>query len=163
VVLRDTNGDGKADTVAVFATGASGTGVRLRSDAVYFAADNMIIRYPWTVGKLAPTGPADTIAKGLPPGGHSMKSIVFGKDGTLFVSFGSRSNSCQVKDRASQSPGNNPCTELEERAGIWTFDAKRTGQTPADAKRFATGLRNPESIDINPATGVLYMATHGRD
>lgn len=161
-LLRDADGDGRAEVVrAIYETG--GTGVALTGDAVYFAPNDRVLRFPWRAGSLEPAGPADTIVAGLPTGGHGAKGITIGSDGALYVSFGSRTNSCQEQDRAAGSPGLRPCTELEERAGIWRFDARRVGQTPEDGVRFATGLRNPMAQAVEPVTGVLYMATHGRD
>jgi hypothetical protein len=37
------------------------------------------------------------------------------------------------------SSGIQPCTELETRAGIWRYNANRTGQRFSPAERFATG------------------------
>jgi glucose/arabinose dehydrogenase len=124
------------------------------------------MRFPWKPGELKPAGPPETIARGLPQGGHASKGLALGKDGSLYVSFGSQTNSCQRfpdQDRRGPFPGLNPCTELEARAGIWRFDARKTGQTPADAKRYATGMRNPMAMAVEPSTGTLHVATHGRD
>ena len=164
IVLRDTTGDGKADVIAKFYEGPGGSGIALTSDAVYFAPNDRVLRFPWTPGALMPSGPPDTIAQGLPTGGHTSKGIVIGRDGVLYVSFGSRSNSCQGdKDRQGPFPGMNPCTELAERAGVWRFDARTPGQTPKDGRRWATGLRNPMALSLDPATGTLYAGVHGRD
>ena len=165
-LLRDTTGDGKADIVSKFFDGPGGSGIALAPDAVYFAADERVLRFPWSPGALMPTGPADTIAKGLPVGGHAAKGIALGPDNALFVSFGSQTNSClpQGIDRSqTRQPGPNPCTELETRAGIWRFDARKQNQTPADGKRWATGLRNAMAVTIQPGTGSLYAGVHGRD
>jgi len=161
-LLRDTTGDGRVDQVIQLYPGA-GSGIVLTADAVYFAPNDRIVRVPWRPGASAPTGPVDTIASGLPVGGHGAKGLALGADGWLYVSFGSRTNSCQEKDRQAKSPGLKPCTELETRAGIWRLDARRTGQGPADGVRFATGLRNPMAMAVEPRTGVLYTAVHGRD
>src|ERR1041384_7318791 len=136
--------------------GGGGSGFPLSSDAVYFAPNDRLLRLPWTPAALAPSGPADTIAQDLPAGsGHTAKGIVLGKDGALYVSFGSKTNSCQPgdNDRKGPFPGANPCTELEQRAGVWRFDARKTHQRPADGKRWATGLRNPMSLSLDPTTG----------
>jgi glucose/arabinose dehydrogenase len=166
IVLRDTTGDGRADVIATFFEGVGGSGIALSSDAVYFAPNDRVLRFPWTPGALAPSGPADTIAQDLPAGsGHTAKGIVLGKDGALYVSFGSKTNSCQPgdNDRKGPFPGANPCTELEQRAGVWRFDARKTHQRPADGKRWATGLRNPMSLSLDPTTGTVYAGVHGRD
>jgi glucose/arabinose dehydrogenase len=163
-VLRDTSGDGKADIVATFYEGPGGSGIALASDAVYFAPNDRVVRLPWKPGELAPSGPAETIATGLPTGGHTAKGIVLGPNGALFVSFGSAGNMCQPPGSGTaHEPGLKPCMELEERAGVWRFDARRLNQTPADAKRWATGLRNPMAVSIQPGTGALYAGVHGRD
>jgi len=165
VVLRDVNGDGRAETIANFYEGLGGSGIALGPDAVYFAQTDKILRFPWHPGALAPEGAPEVIASGLPTGGHGEKGLALGPNGALFVSFGSASNSCQPPsgDRMGPTPGQNPCPELPVRAGVWRFDANKLNQTPADGKRWATGLRNAMSISVDPATGVLYSGVHGRD
>jgi len=44
------------------------------------------------------------------------------------VNSGSITNSCQEKDRTLESPGLSPCPELDLHAGIWRYDAGKTGQ-----------------------------------
>jgi glucose/arabinose dehydrogenase len=55
------------------------------------------------------------------------------------------------------------CADLQGRAGIWRFDGKRPAQTEADGERWVTGFRNGMAIAVEPTTGVLWGATHGRD
>jgi glucose/arabinose dehydrogenase len=81
----------------------------------------------------------------------------------MYVSVGSATNSCQEVDRQDHSPGKDPCRELERRAGIWQFSADRLGQQFTDGRRFATGLRNPLALAIQPGSGKLFAAVHGRD
>lgn len=163
VALRDTTGDGRADVTARFGE-AGGTGIALRDGSLYFAPNDRVVRYDLPSGQLEPRGAPVTVVSELPTGGnHSAKSIALGRDGELFVNIGSPSNSCQVQDRQRGSPGKDPCPELETRAGIWRFDAGRTGQTQADGERYATGLRNAVAITVHPSTGVLYGVQHGRD
>jgi glucose/arabinose dehydrogenase len=52
---------------------------------------------------------------------------------------------------------------LEIAGGVWRFDAGRLGQTQADGIRFATGLRNTMALAVEPSSGALYGAQHGRD
>jgi glucose/arabinose dehydrogenase len=166
LLIRDTNGDGKADLIRRFyppraATG--GSGIALAADGLYFAANDQVLRFPWPQGQAEPDSIPQIIVRGLPVGGHASKGIAIGKDGRLYVSIGSLTNSCQTRERTTQSPGVQPCVELEQRAGVWRFDAKQEGQSAHLAARVATGLRNPMAVSIEPSTGTLYAGVHGRD
>ncbi len=141
-----------------------GNDVKAHGGFLYLAMQNRIIRWKLTPGKLVPDGKEETIVSDLPTGGnHNSKSLAFGGGDTMFVSIGSATNSCQKSDRASKSPGIDPCTELERRAGIWQFSASKAGQTFASGRRYATGMRNPGATAIQPGTGALYAAINGRD
>jgi glucose/arabinose dehydrogenase len=141
-----------------------GTGVAIGPDAVYFSPADRVLRFGYRSGDLAPSGPPTVVVAGLPVGGsHTAKTLAMGKDGFLFVDHGSASNSCQVEDRKSKSPGQEPCQELAVRAGIWRYDSRKSDQTPADGERWATGLRNAMAIAVEPTSGMLYGASHGRD
>ena len=163
LALRDTNGDGVADTRARFAD-TGNTGIALHGGRLYLDVGTAIIRYPLAPGSLSPSGPPDTVVAGLPgPPGHRARNFVIASDGSLFVNVGSATNSCQVQERQRESPGHDPCLELQTRAGIWRFDGNQTGQRFAPAARHATGIRNATGLAIHPVTGALYAATHGRD
>ncbi|MGQ0713934.1 MAG: PQQ-dependent sugar dehydrogenase [Gemmatimonadaceae bacterium] len=161
VALRDTNGDGRADVRERFGENG-GTGIALRGTDLYFGTDDAVLRYRIPRGGLRPAGAPDTIVGQLATGrSHSAKTIAL-RGSDLFVNIGSPSNSCQVEDRQSQSPGQDPCPQLETRAGIWRFDANRVGQTQRDGERWATGIRNAVAITVDPS-GTLWAAQHGRD
>lgn len=163
ISLRDADGDGRAETVRRFGPGG-GTGIALGPDALYFALNDRVVRWTWAPGQLEPSGEPVTIVGDLPTAGnHGAKSIALGQDGALYLGVGSASNSCQRDNRADGSLGQDPCPELATRAGIWRFDAAKAGQHQADGVRFATGLRNPTAIAIQPAGGALYAAPLGRD
>src|SRR5436309_269889 len=66
IVLRDANHGGRADSVHQFFVGAGGSGLLLTADAVYFATNDSVLRFPWKPGELKPAGPMETIARGLP-------------------------------------------------------------------------------------------------
>ncbi len=160
---RDTNGDGKPDKKESFGP-RGGNDVEIHDGYLYLALNDRIVRWRLTQGKLAPTGKEETIVSDMPDNGnHTSKSVVFGAGDTMLVSVGSATNSCQRADRTAKSPGIDPCTELERRAGIWQFSASKPGQTFAAGKRYATGMRNPLATTIQPNTGKLYAAIHGRD
>ena len=160
---RDTNGDGKPDQKESFGP-RGGNDVKVHDGYLYLALNDRIVRWRMLDGKLAPEGKEETIVSGLPTdGNHTAKSIVFGGGDTMLVSVGSATNSCQRADRKEKSPGIDPCTELERRAGIWQYSASKSGQGVSDGKRYATGMRNPLATTIQPGSGALYAAIHGRD
>lgn len=163
LAFRDKDGDGKPDERASFGPGG-GNDVKIHNGYLYFARNNEVVRYRLGEGKLEPSGKEETVVSGLPrDGGHAAKSIAFGPGDAMYVNIGSKTNSCQKTDRLPASPGNDPCTELEQRAGIWRFSAERLGQRFADGRRFATGLRNAMALASEPGTGALFAAVHGRD
>jgi len=162
VVLRDTNRDGKADVRQRFGV-EGGTGIALDGTSLYATSGNSIVRYRVPPGFLNNVGKPDTIVTGLPMTGshHSHNFVVQGRN--LYVNIGTASNACQQRDRQAASPGNNPCGELQTRGGIWEFDANRLRQTPAEGRRFATGLRNSVALTRNATGGDLWATVHGRD
>ena len=161
MVLHDTNRDGVYDLRSrLYAKG--GNGVVLHGEnTVWYALNDAILRI--RLGSGDQVTAIDTVVQGLPTGGHTTKSIAFDKAGALYVDIGSRTNSCQEKDRAAKSPGVDPCVELETRAGVWKFDANKLHQTQKDGSRYATGLRNVVALTSHPTTGALYGVQHGRD
>ena len=163
LAFRDRNHDGKPDERAAFGP-KGGNDVKFHNGYLYFALNDRILRYRLSGGQLKPEGKEETLVTGLPAdGGHMAKNLAFGRGDTLYVVIGSATNSCQKTDRLPASPGQDPCTELETRAGIWQFSASVTGQRFADGSRFATGLRNAMGVTTHPETGAVYAGVHGRD
>ena len=168
VALQDTTGDGRADVVMRFGEtreqgSAGGTGIALYKGGLFAEVNDRIVRYALPAGAIVPTGAAEVIVSGLPlTGDHPMHPFKIDAQGNLYVDLGSATNACQVQNRMLHSPGIQPCTELETRAGIWRYDANRTGQQFSPAERFATGLRNGEGIAFD-AAGRIFATQHGRD
>ncbi len=164
VALRDRDQDGRADSTVFWGT-EPGSSVMLDSAALalYFSTPSTVYRYALGYNELSPAGAPDTIVRGIPIDGHSTRSMARDDSGHLFVAVGSESNSCEAYGRSGGWRGTDPCTELEFRAGIWRFDARRTGQTQRDDERWATGIRNAVGLAFNPASHVLYATQHGRD
>ncbi len=161
--FRDRDGDGKPEEHASFGP-RGGNDVKIHDGYVYLALQDRILRWRLPNGALAPTGDPETIVADLPhDGDHTAKSLAFPGGRVMLVNFGSATNSCQQQNRARGSKGIDPCRELERRAGIWQFAADRAGQSFADGKRFATGLRNTEALAVQPGTGAVYGAVMGRD
>src|SRR5690606_28441403 len=65
--------------------------------------------------------------------------------------------------RTGNSPGQDPCIELDTRAGIWKFSADSLMQKQTLDKRYATGIRNAVALTWDEASNSLYAAQHGRD
>src|SRR6266850_962364 len=169
VALQDTNGDGQADVRLRFGdsvqTGSAGcTGITLYRGGLFAEVNDRIVRYALPTKGIVPTSAPTVILSGLPlTGDHPMHPFVIDTRGTLYVNSGSATNACQVQNRMPKSPGHQPCTELETRAGIWRYEAERTGQRFSLAERFVTGLRNAGGIAVD-STGVgIYATQHGRD
>src|SRR6266403_2504234 len=168
VALQDTTGSGKAALNQRFGEtaqtgGAGGTGIGLYKDALFAEINDQIVRYPLTAGSIVPQGPAVPIVTGLPLGGdHPMHPFAIDRNGFLYVDVASATNACQAQNRTPQSPGIDPCTELQTRGGIWRYDANQTNQAFSPAERFATGIRNAEGFAIE-ANGDVLVTQHGRD
>ena len=168
VALRDTTGDGVADVRARFGDsvqsgGSGGTGIALHGAALFVEANDKILRYGLPSDGLMPTAAPAVVVSLLPlSGDHPAHPFAIDSGGTLFVNSGSATNACGIKDRTLESRGHDPCTELRTRAGIWRYDANRTGQTFSPAARYATGSRNAIGITIG-RNGALYATQHGRD
>lgn len=162
VALRDTDGDGRADVRERFGEGG-GSGIALKGDSLYFATWTTVYRYRLRPGELAPKSPPEVILEGLPRSGHAARSIALGEDGALYVNIAAPTNSCQRSDTERESPGIDPCPQLEQFGGVWKFDAARTHQRQSDGVRVATGLRNLVALAIDPDDGALYGVQHGRD
>jgi glucose/arabinose dehydrogenase/mono/diheme cytochrome c family protein len=168
LALQDTTGNGRADRIARFGPGtesgnAGGTGIALYNGALYAETNDRIVRYALPADAVVPSGPPEVVVSGLPlTGDHPMHPFKIDAQGGLYVDVGSATNSCQVANRMPNSPGIEPCTELETRAGTWRYDADRTGQRFSPAERFVTGLRNGEGFAFDSA-GRMFATMHGRD
>ena len=149
-LLRDSDGDGRAETRSTFLTGINSPfGMALVGEAFYVAATDAVLRFPYQVGAMQLTGQGEKIVD-LPAGPrnhHWTKNIIASPDGSkLYVTVGSNSN-----------VGENGLAEEEGRAAIWEIDpAAKTHRI------FASGLRNPNGMVFTPA-GTLWTVVNERD
>ena len=161
VALRDSKGQGHADQVLRFGS-EGGSGIALYAGRLYFATPTSVLRY-----RLPVTADAkpETVVGGLPSDGdHAAKSIAIDGEGHLYVNVGAPSNACQKLNRAAGSWGETPCPQLEQHAGIWRFEAGKTGQHfPRDGLHYATGIRNAVAISWFDSEHALYVVQMGRD
>jgi glucose/arabinose dehydrogenase len=164
LALKDSKGDGHADIIERFGPAdGGGTGIAIYKNGLFVDIGDKIIRYDLAPGDIAPKGKPEAVVSDIPVNGdHKSRPFSIDPKGNLFVDLGSATNSCQRDNRAEESPGIDPCEELKTHAGIWRFDANKTGQVFSPAGRYATGLRNAEGIDFDDA-GRIFATQHGRD
>ncbi|MGC2399853.1 MAG: PQQ-dependent sugar dehydrogenase [Acidobacteriaceae bacterium] len=151
-IFRGMTEDGKPKEVHVFATGLNtpfGIAFYPLGDNpqwVYVANMNSVVRFPYHSGDLAASGPAQHLDD-LPSGGHHRsRDVQFSPDGkTMLVSVGSQEN---VDDTAAE----------KDRADILAFDPDGSNK-----RVYASGIRNPVGIAVNPKTGELWCSVNERD
>ncbi|CAM3068444.1 L-sorbosone dehydrogenase [Sphingomonas antarctica] len=148
-LLRDTDGDGKADVKTAFITGvASPFGMALVGDRLYVGAHNALLSYPYTTGATSITAKPEQIVA-LPGGGnHWAKNVVASPDGKfLYIGVGSSTN---IAEKGME--------QEDKRAAIW--------EVPVGQKTmriYASGLRNPVGMAWNPVNGQLWTVVNERD
>ncbi len=158
------NAQHKADKTDKFGTINAGTGIRVYKGYLYAADHTSVYRYK--LGSTAvPTGEPEVVLSGMPATGSGTHPIAFDGKGNLYVSLDGSGNICVDANapRGSRPLGLKPCPGLTGRAGVWRFDASKTGQKfPGDGEQYATGIRNMGAMDWSNQ-GALYGVTHGRD
>ena len=176
VGLRDINNDGKADSITYFGDykdeGNSAVGVTIHNGFLYTSTVRTVLRNKLTPGKLVPESKTEVILtdtdKNVVKNWHTTKPLAFDNRGNMYVPFGSPSDAGQ--DITKFGPvgipagvGLDPSPELEKHAGIWRFDANKTGQTQNDGYKYATGIRSVVGMQWNPMNENLYAVVNGID
>jgi glucose/arabinose dehydrogenase len=150
-LLRDENGDGKPDAQSVFLDHLSSPfGVALVGSDLYVANTDSLMRYMYNIGDTTIADPGTPLLAlpGGPIDHHWTKDLVASPDGKLlYVGVGSNSN---VAENGMEAEKN--------RAAIWEVD-RATGRW----RLFASGLRNPNGLRFEPATGALWTVVNERD
>lgn len=149
-LLRDSDGDGTYKLRAVFADNLNAPyGLALVNGRIYVANQDSLVRFDYRDGQTRADGPPVKVTD-LPGqiNHHWTKALTASPDGRfLYVGIGSNSN---ITERGMAA-------ELD-RAMVWQIDAETGAHRP-----FATGLRNPTALAIQPATGLLWAAVNERD
>jgi glucose/arabinose dehydrogenase len=145
VILRDPQSTGGAQARETFVTGLTRPfGIAFHDDYVYVGAMRELVRFKYDPKTSKRLGEAEHLLN-LPGGGHDTRSVVFSKDGKhVFVGVGSESN---------VSPGEEPI-----RAAVTICDPDGK-----NARQFATGLRNPVGLALEPVTGQVWTSVNERD
>ena len=164
VALQDTDGDGVADVVKPFYADFRGSGVGFYKGFLYYSSSTELFRVAFDGNELVPSGAPQSMITFPAQRQHSSKPFTFDGAGNIYVNVGAPSNACQIESRRQGSPGQDPCPQLKDHAGIYRFAAEKAGQFHIkDAHRYSTGIRNTMSLDWNFAADALYFAMHGRD
>jgi glucose/arabinose dehydrogenase len=149
-LLRDADGDGVYEGRTVFAENLNAPyGLALVGGNLYVANQDALVRFAYQPGQTRASGPPVVVTT-LPSAinHHWTKALTASADGRfLYVGIGSNSN---ITER-----GMNVETD---RAMIWQVDAA-TGAH----RQFATGIRNPTALTIQPGSGQLWASVNERD
>ena len=149
-LLRDADGDGTYETRTVFAKDLDAPyGLALIEGSLYVANQNAVVRFDYQPGQTQASGAPQKLTD-LPAefNHHWTKAMTASADGRfLYVGIGSNSN---IAERGLIAE--------EGRAMVWQIDARTGAHRP-----YATGLRNPTALAIQPGTGQLWAVVNERD
>lgn len=149
-LLRDADGDGTYELNTVFAENLNAPyGLALADGKLYVANQDALVRFDYRDGQTKAEGAPEKVTD-LPSqiNHHWTKSLAASPDGRyLYVGIGSNSN---ITERG---------LEVEaDRAMVWQIDAVTGAHRP-----YATGLRNPTALTIQPGNGQLWAVVNERD
>ena len=154
-VFRGRTADGKPEQVSVYASGLRQPyGIAFvpagpNPQWLYIGNTNAVVRFPYKSGDVKANDAPTTIVPDLPTGGHSTRDVALSPDGKrLWVAVGSLSN---VDDPDENKAEFHRANILE-----YTPDGKFV-------KVYASGIRNPAGLGVNPTTGELWCSTNERD
>ena len=149
-LLRDRDGDGQTDLQTTFIDGLDAPyGLAFVDGKIYVANQGNLVSFDYTEGATRIDGSGTEVTK-LPSviNHHWTKAMTASPDGSkLYVGIGSNSN---VGERGMDVE--------EDRAVIWEID-RQTGAN----RIFASGIRNPTALSINPWTEQLWAVVNERD
>ena len=149
-LLRDADGDGEYELQTVFADNLNAPyGLALIDNNLYVANQDAVVRFDYQPGMTQASGAPEELTK-LPSeiNHHWTKAMTASADGRfLYVGIGSNSNITERGMLAEQ-----------DRALVWEIHAETGMHRP-----YATGLRNPTALAIQPDTGALWAVVNERD
>ena len=149
-LLRDADGDGVYELQTVYAEDLNAPyGLALIGNDLYVANQDAVVRFNYQEGQTSASGSPEKLVD-LPSeiNHHWTKAMAASADGRyLYVGIGSNSN---ITERGMDAE--------VDRAMVWEIDVE-TGHY----KPYATGLRNPSALAVQPGTGQLWAAVNERD
>ncbi|WP_434458191.1 sorbosone dehydrogenase family protein [Stutzerimonas urumqiensis] len=149
-LLRDADGDGTYELQTVFADNLNAPyGLAYHDGNLYVANQDSLVRFDYQDGQTEASGPPVKVTD-LPSAinHHWTKAMTVSPDGRfLYVGIGSNSN---ITERGMEAE--------VDRAMIWQIDAETGAHKP-----YATGLRNPTALDMQPGSDQLWAVVNERD
>jgi glucose/arabinose dehydrogenase len=149
ILLRDADGDGKAELKTVLIAGLnSPSGMAWADGQLYIGNTDAVVRVPFTPGQTRIDAKPVVVAR-LPGGyNHWARNLLLAPDGkSLYVAVGSASN---IGERGM---------DLEAKRAAILQVALPSGKD----RVFAYGLRNPNGMAYEPTTGDLWTVVNERD
>lgn len=150
ILLRGIGANGTATTKTTFAQNLNSPfGMTLVGSDLYIANADALWRFPYKTGETTLSGKGTKVMD-LPAGinHHWTKNVVASPDGKkLYVTVGSNSNVAENGMEIEQG-----------RAAIWEYDV-----ASGKSRIYASGLRNPNGMDFEPQTKMLWTAVNERD
>ncbi len=145
VLMRDPKNSGGAEEREIFADGQREPfGIVFHENYVYVGNTNEVVRFRFDPKTSKRLGGKEHLLD-LPTGGHSTRALAFSADGKyLFISVGSNSNIDTGEDT--------------RRAAVTICDPDGK-----NARLYATGLRNPVGLALEPMTGEVWTTVNERD
>jgi glucose/arabinose dehydrogenase len=122
----------------------------LVGDKLYVANSDGVVSFAYAPGQTQAQGAPTKVfdLPGPPINHHWTKNVVASPDGTkLYATVGSNSN-----------VGDNGMENEVGRAAIWEYDI-----ATHQKRLYATGIRNPNGLDFEPTTGVMWTVSNERD
>lgn len=143
LLLKDTNGDGRANEQRVVANEEGAHGMAIHDNQFYLITVNDVFRAD--LKENGDIGELEKIVENLPDGGqHPNRTMHFGPDDMLYISVGSTCNACK---------------ETRDESATMV----RVNRDGGDRMIFARGLRNTIGYDWHPETGEMWGMDHGID
>jgi glucose/arabinose dehydrogenase len=145
IVMRDPQNTGGAQQRDVFVDGQHEPfGIVFHENYVYVGNTDEVARFRYDPKTSKRLGEKEHLLD-LPTRGHSTRSLAFSADGKhLFIGVGSNSNIDTGED--------------SRRAAVTICDPEGK-----NARLYATGLRNPVGLALEPVTGELWTTVNERD
>jgi glucose/arabinose dehydrogenase len=149
-LLRDADGDGKAELKTPFLTGLNSPfGMVLIGDTLYVANTDGLMAFPYKTGdtKITAKGKELTKLNAKAPNNHWTRNLAASPDGKkIYISVGSNSN---IAEHGIESENG--------RAMVFEYDIAKDKKIP-----YAIGLRNPVGLDWD-SRGRLWTVVNERD